>query len=41
VVAERIGVSARERVREHFLISRHLLQYLELLTTLLPRQSGR
>lgn len=35
----RIGDAARERVREHFLVSRHLLQYLELLTTML-RQRG-
>lgn len=36
--SRRIGDNARERVREHFLASRHLLQYLELLTGMLrPR----
>ena len=33
-LSRRIGEAARERVREHFLVSRHLLQYLELLTGL-------
>ena len=36
-LARRIGDAARERVREHFLVSRHLLQYLELLTSLAQR----
>jgi len=33
--AERTGAAARERVRAHFLGSRHLLQYLDLLSSLL------
>ena len=36
-LSRRIGEAARERVREHFLVSRHLLQYLELLTSLQQR----
>ncbi len=32
--AERLGVAARDRVRERFLASRHLAQYLELFTRL-------
>lgn len=35
--SRRMGAAALERVREHFLVSRHLLQYLELLTSLLRR----
>lgn len=35
--ARRMGEAAHERVRQHFLGSRHLLQYLELLTRLLQR----
>ena len=37
-LAQRMGEAARARVREHFLISRHLLQYLELITALLQRR---
>ncbi|MGH7686019.1 MAG: glycosyltransferase [Candidatus Dormibacteria bacterium] len=37
--ARRMGTAARERVREHFLISRHLLQYLELVEALLRRRA--
>jgi trehalose synthase len=33
-LSQRLGEAARERVREHFLVSRHLLQYLELLSTI-------
>ncbi|MBV8529275.1 MAG: glycosyltransferase [Candidatus Dormibacteraeota bacterium] len=38
-LSHRIGDAARERVREHFLVSRHLLQYLELLSALLDREA--
>jgi len=33
--ARAVGAAARQRVREHFLGSRQLLQYLDLLTALL------
>ena len=39
-LAQRMGDAARERVREHFLISRHLLQYLELISALLQRRGS-
>ena len=32
--AERLGIGARERVRENFLITRHLERYLDLLGSL-------
>jgi trehalose synthase len=35
--AARLGVAAKERVREHFLGDRHLRQYVELLAQLLDR----
>ena len=34
-LSARMGTAARERVREHYLASRHLLQYLELLGSML------
>ena len=33
--ADAIGAAARERVREHFLGSRHLIQYMQLLAELI------
>lgn len=39
--AARIGAAARERVLEHFLGTRHLLQYLDLLAVLLASEAGR
>jgi trehalose synthase len=38
-LARRAGAAAQQRVREHFLVSRDLLQYLELLTALLRRRA--
>jgi trehalose synthase len=38
-LAERMGRAARERVRDHFLGPRHLMQYMDLLEELL-RRSG-
>jgi trehalose synthase len=35
-----VGEAARERVREHFLGSRHLIQYLDVLSGLLVRTSS-
>jgi trehalose synthase len=36
--AEAMGVAARERVREHYLGSRHLVQYMELIEQMLRAQ---
>jgi trehalose synthase len=39
--AERLGSNARERVREHYLGLRHLIQYEELLRRIEGQESGR
>lgn len=36
-LAGRLGRAAGERVRERFLVDRHLVQYADLFTQLLPR----
>lgn len=41
VRAEAIGAAARERVREQFLGTRHLVQYMQLIERMLDRDGGR
>jgi trehalose synthase len=38
--AGRLGEAAKQRVHDHFLGTRHLIQYLELLENLMPRPSS-
>jgi trehalose synthase len=38
--ARRIGSTARERVREHFLAIRHLSEYVDLLETVVAKRQG-